>query len=104
MRRIEVSRRLGSAEEVGGSLTAHRGLIGGNLDAQRPPSPETDFSYQAMFDHMDGELTAIASRLVQAEDQHVKQLAKISQLRRQRDQGVADTYDKQTAARGILAN
>ena len=34
----------------------------------------------------------------------MKQTAKISQLRRQRDQGVADTYEKQTAARGILAS
>ncbi len=104
MRRVEVSRRLGSAEEVQGSLTAHRGKIGDNLDDQRPPSSETGFSYQVMFDHMGGELAKVKSRLVEAEDQHVKQLAKISQLRRRRDQGATDTYDKQTAARGILAH
>ena len=104
MRRVEVSRRLGSAEEVAGSLAAHRGLIGGNLDAQRPSPPDIGFSYQALFDHMDSELAIVASRLVLAEDRHVKQLARISQLRRRRDRGFADTYDKQVAARGILAS
>ncbi len=104
MRRIEVSRRLGSLEEVQASLAAHRGRIGGNLDAQRPASPETGFSYQVMFDHMASELTNVESQLVQAEDQHVRQLVKISRLRRGRDQGASDVYDKQTAARGILAH
>ncbi len=104
MRRIEVSRRTGSAEEVRGSLAAHRGLIGGNLDDKHPASPETGFSYQAMFDHMDGELAKIHAALVEAEDRHVRQLARISQLRRRRDRGVTETYDKQKAARGILAH
>ncbi len=104
MRRVEVSRRLGSAEEVRGSLGAHRGQIGGQLDDQRPASPETGFSYPSMFDHMDSELAKVHSGLVQAEDRHVRQLAEILQLRRRRDQGVTDTYGKQTAARGILAS
>ena len=104
MRRVEVSRRLGSAEEVRASLAAHRGLIGGNLDVQRPPPQEAGFSYQALFDHMDSELAQVAGRLVEAEDRHVKQLARIIQLRRRRDDGVSSTYDKQIAARGILTS
>ncbi len=104
MRRIEVSRRSGSAQEVRASLAAHRGRIGDNLGAQRPVSPETGFSYQVMFDHMDGELAKVESRLVETEDQHVRQLARISQLRRQRDQGATGVYEKQIAARGILAH
>ncbi len=104
MRRIEVSRRSGSAQEVRASLAAHRGRIGDNMDAQRPVSPETGFSYQVMFDHMDGELAKVESRLVETEDQHVRQLARISQLRRQRDQGATGVYEKQIAARGILAH
>ena len=103
MRRIEVSRRFGSAEEVRASLAAHRGLIGDNLDVQRPASPETGFSYQVMFDHMEDELAKVESKLVESEDRHVRQLARISELRRRRDEGVAETYDKQTATRGILA-
>ncbi len=104
MRRIEVSRRFGSAEEVRGSLSAHRGLIGGNLDVQRPASPETSFSYPVLFEHMDSELAQVVNKLVESEDRHVRQLAKISQLRRRRDQGFDDTYAKQVAARGILTS
>ncbi len=104
MRRIEVSRRSGSAEEVRGSLTAHRGKIGGNLGALHPPSPETGFSYEVMFDHFADQLAKVERQLIEADDQHVKQLAIISRLRRRRDQGVTDAYDKQTAARGILAS
>ncbi len=104
MRRVEVSKRLGSAEEVRASLAAHRGLIGGTLDAKRPPPPEIGFSYQALFDHMDSQLATAVTRLVEVEDRHVKQLVRISQLRRRRDQGVGDTYDKQIAARGILTS
>ncbi len=104
MRRIEVSRRLGSVEEVRASLAAHRGRLGDKLDVQRPAAPESGFSYQANLDHMDGQLAKVQSQLVDAEDQHVRQMARIRQLRRRRDQGAADTYDKQTAARGILAS
>ena len=104
MRRVEVSRRLGSVEEVRGSLAAHRGRIDDNLDGQLPASPETGFSYQAMFDHMDAALAKVESELVESEDRHVRRLARISKLRRQRDRGAADTYGKQTAARGILAS
>ncbi len=104
MRRAEVSRRLGSAEEVRGALAAHRGRIGDNLGAQRPPSPDTGFSYPAMFDHMEIELAKVESRLVEADDQHVRQQVRIRQFRRQRDEGASDVYEKQTAARGILAN
>lgn len=104
MRRIEVSKRLGSVEEVRGSLAAHRNLIRDNLDVQRPPAPDTGFSYEVMFDHFDGELAKVESRLVEAEDRHTKQLARIRQLRRRRDEGVTDTYNKQTATRGIISN
>ncbi len=104
MRRIEVSRRLGSVEEVRGSLAAHRGRIGDHLDVQRPALPGTGFSYQVMFDQMDGELARIESRLVESEDRHVRKLARIRRLRRRRDEGASETYDKQTAARGIIAH
>ena len=63
-------------------------------------SPETGFSYQVMFiDHMEDELAKVESKLVESEDRHLRQLARISQLRRRRDEGVAETYDKQTANR-----
>ncbi len=104
MRRVEVSRRKGSVEEVRASLGAHRGRIDDNLNVQRPPSPDSGFSYQSMFDHMDGELAKAESQLVEAEDRHVRQLVVIRQLRRHRDQGATDVYQKQTAARGILAH
>ncbi len=104
MRRIEVSRRFGSVEEARASLAAHRGRIGDKLDVERPASPETGFSYQAMFDHLDGHLAQIQRQLVEAEDRHVRQLVVIQQLRRQRDQGATAVYDKQTAARGVLAH
>ncbi len=102
MRRVEVSRRLGSVDEARASLGAHRDRIGDKLDFERPASPETGFSYQAMFDHLDGHLAQVQSQLVEAEDEHVRQLVAIRQLRQQRDQGVTAVYDKQTAARGIL--
>ncbi len=54
-----------------------------------------------MFDHMESELAKVESKLVESEDRHVRQLAKISPLRRQ---GVDDTYAKQIAARGILTS
>ncbi len=104
MRRVDVSRRLGSVEEVRASLGAHRGRIDDNLNVQRPPSPDSGFSYQSMFDHMDGELAKVESQLVEAEDRHVRQMVVISQLRRRRDHGVTDVYDKQTAARGVLVH
>ncbi len=104
MRRIEVSRRLGSVEEVRASLAAHRGRIGDQLDVQHPAAPESGFSYQATLDHMDGKLAAVQTQLVGAEDQHVRQLAQIRQLRRRRDDGASDTYEKQIAVRGVLAS
>ncbi len=104
MRRVEVSRRLGSAEEVRGSLAAHRGRIDGHLAVQYQPLPETGFSYQAMFDHMDAELAKIGGRLVASEDRHVRQLARTRELRRRRARSTSETYDKQTSARGIIAS
>ncbi len=103
MRRVEVSRRLGSVEEVRASLAAHRGPIADKLDAECPASPETGFSYQVMFSHMDDQLAKVESRLVEAEDRHVRQLVRIRRLRRRRDRGAASLYDKQTATRGTLA-
>ncbi len=104
MRRREVSRRLGSADEVQASLVAHRGRIGGRLETDYPAFPDMEFSYQVMFDHMGAYLADVTTRLVEAEDQHVHQLTNVSHLRSRRNDETADVYDKQTAARGILAS
>ncbi len=104
MRRKEVSKRLGSADEVQASLIAHRGRIGDRLEVRYPPLPDMEFSYQVMFDHMEAYLVDVTRRLVEAEDRHVHQLTQVRQLRSQRNVETTDVYDKQTAVRGILAS
>ena len=103
MRRKAVSQRLRSVAEVRASIHTHRGTIGGQLDErQPPPSGEASFS-QLYFDYMDAELASVELNLVSAEDEHVRRLVRIAQLRRQRDDLTASVYQKQVAARQILA-
>ncbi len=102
MRRKAVSHFLGAAAEARASLLAHRPRLVPQLDGRLPPG-EAAFSYDGYFDHMDFELAQVQDRLTAAEDEHVKVLAKIIDLRRERDRRSRGIYDKQAAARQVLA-
>ncbi len=101
MRRKDVTNRKTSIAEVRASVHAHRGRIGRQLE-ERPAAPGEAAYSQAYFDHMDAELAAVESDLVQAEDQHVRKQIQVSQVRKQTDEIASAVYDKQTAARQIL--
>ena len=102
MRRKEVTRPLTSIAEVRASMFAHRNEIGRLLD-ERPTSPEGGGFSQIYFDQMDAELATVEGNLVAAEDAHVRKQAQVVQARRLSRQLADGIYDKQTAARQILA-
>ena len=104
MRRKAVSRRLGAVTEVRASVRAHRDRVVPQLDERLPPpAGEATFTYEVFFDHMDGELAGAQQRLIAAEDAHQQKLAQAVQLRREGTELTQVVYDKQSAARQVLA-
>ena len=104
MRRKAVSRRLGAVTEVRASVRAHRDRVVPQLDERLPPpAGEATFTYEVFFDHMDGELAGAQQRLIAAEDAHQRKLAQAVQLRREGTELTQVVYDKQSAARQVLA-
>ncbi|MEM7353820.1 MAG: hypothetical protein AAF657_23675 [Acidobacteriota bacterium] len=103
MRRKEVSKRLRSIAEVRASMAAHADAIGTAL-AERPAAQGAEaLDYRPMFGHLNEELASVERQLVAAEDDHVRQLVRVIELRRQNSEHVAAVYDKQSAARQVLS-
>ncbi len=104
MRRKAVSNSFGAVTEVRASIQAHRGRLTPQLDARRPPPDgEVTFSYQGYFDHMEYELAGVQQRLTAAEDEHQRKVVQGVQLRRESTELTKAVYDKQSAARQVLA-
>ncbi|MCP3962630.1 MAG: hypothetical protein GY719_32730 [bacterium] len=106
MRSKEVSRRLGSIAEVRASIQTHRDRIASQVEERyTPASTDAAAGYpQTYFDHMDHELATVETRLVEAEDAHIRRLVRLAELRRRRGEVVKNLYDKQVAGRGVLAD
>ncbi len=102
MRRKEVSRRLTAVAEVRASLETHCDTVCDLLDGRPASRDAGGFSYRAHFDRMDRELARVEGILVPAEDAHVRNLVRIVELRRDRDELAVLVYDKQTSARQVL--
>ncbi len=102
MRRKEVIRRLTSVAEVRAAQHAHRELVGDKLD-RRPAARSTGAFSGPYLEFLDGELAAIESGLITAEDAHVRHLIRTVELRRRSKEDVAALYDKQISARQVLS-
>lgn len=107
MREKGVSQRLQSAEEVRASLASHGGRISPQLDQRLVPPTETEgdstFTYELQFQQLDSELASIQDRLIAAEDVHVRQQIRISQLIQRSDQLTDELRGRQVAVRQSLS-
>ncbi|MEM7349288.1 MAG: hypothetical protein AAF657_00685 [Acidobacteriota bacterium] len=99
--------RIQSVEEVRASLESYGVGIADRLEGRRAaPAPgegESVAIYQALFDDLDRDLAGIHSRLVEAEDAHVRKRIQVSQHRRTGEELTEDLYDRQVAVRRTLA-
>jgi len=105
MRSKAVSVRLTSVEEVQASVQTFGSRVVALLD-EHIASPEeggTAWSYQQVFDHLDNDLEAVQMGLVTAEDEHVRQLIRVSKLQRDTDRLTSELYGQQVAVRQTFA-
>jgi hypothetical protein len=110
MRSRGVFLRLTSIEEVQASLRTFGGRIAalldaqlGSLDAGLPEDGGAPFVYQQVFDQLGARLEAVRLVLVEAEDEHVRQQARISSLQSDSERYFAELYSQQVGVRQILA-
>ncbi len=107
MRSRGVSVRLTSIEEVQASLQIFGGRIAAMLDEQLgslglPEDGSMPFAYQQVFNQLDAKLESVRVRLVEAEDEHVRQRALTANLQRESERQSSELYRKQVAVRRSL--
>ena len=101
MRTRGVFQRLTSVEEVQASLRTFGGGVATLLDERSAPPGDgaTPVSHQRVFDNLGSDLETARLGLVGAEDEHVRQQVRISNLQDESDRLVSELYDQQVAVR-----
>jgi hypothetical protein len=95
MRTRGVFQRLTSVEEVQASLRTFGGGVATLLDERSAPPGDgaTPVSHQRVFDNLGSDLETARLGLVGAEDEHVRQQVRISNLQDESDGLVSELYD-----------
>ncbi len=100
--------RIQSVEEVRASVATYGGGIAERLQGRRQaPAGEgeallTSINYQDLFGDLEQDLGGAQSKLVVAEDKHLRSLIRVSKLRRQRDDLASKAHQRLVANRRVL--
>ncbi len=108
MRRVRVLNPITSIEEVQASLDTFGGRIADRLDARRPlpedggDTPSASFRYRDVFDDLGHDLESLRLKVIGAEDERVRRLARATAVRRQADELKTGLQEQQVAIRKIF--
>lgn len=101
--RKTTSRRLESIHKLRGILTSSRSDLEDRLRSLLAEQSGASFSYRQIFDHLEGELIRVETKLTAAEEAYdVGQLLP-PELRRQREQLAANLHERYESIRQLLA-